>query len=61
MKVYTLNCFDYNSNTGKFDKYCENLGVFILKHYAEQFANQHSLINGDSLHYVIEVFELWIN
>lgn len=58
MKVYTLNSFDYNSDTGRFDRYCENLGVFILKHYAEQFADQHALNNGETLRYVIEEFEL---
>lgn len=62
MKVYTLNCFDYNSDTDKFDKYCENLGVFIMKHYAEQFADQHTLEHqeafGETLRYVIEEFEL---
>lgn len=61
MKVYTLNSFDYNSDTGRFDLYCENLGVFIIKRYAEQFADQHALKQTDStfnLRYVIEEFEL---
>ena len=58
MKVYTLNSFDYNSDTERFDLYCENLGVFIMKHYAEQFADQHSMNHGETLRYVIEEFEL---
>ena len=62
MKVYTLNSFDYNSDTGRFDLYCENLGVFIMKHFAEQFSHQHDLehreLFGENLRYVIEEFEL---
>lgn len=61
MKVYTLNSFAQNNETGFFDDYYDNLGVFIMKHYAEQFADQHALEQTDSafnLRYVIEEFEL---
>jgi hypothetical protein len=48
MKVYTLNSFAQNSETGYFDEYYDNHGVFIMKHYAEQFADQHALEQTDS-------------
>ncbi len=61
MKVYTLNSFAQNNETGFFDEYYDNHGVFIMKHFAEQFADQHALKQTDStfnLRYVIEEFEL---
>ena len=58
MKVYTLNSFAQNNETGFFDEYYDNHGVFIMKHFAEQFADQHSLNHGETLRYVIEEFEL---
>ena len=64
MKVYTLNCFSQNEDTGCFDDYYGNLGVFIMKHYAEQFSENHALehkeLFGEILRYVIEVFEIWL-
>ena len=59
MKVYTLNIFAQNNETGFFDEYYDNHGVFIMKHFAEQFTDQHSLNHGETLRYVIEEFELW--
>ena len=41
MKVYTLNSFAQNNETGFFDEYYDNHGVFIMKHFAEQFSHQH--------------------
>lgn len=62
MKVYTLNCFSQNEDTGYFDDYYGNLGVFIMKHYAEQFSENHALehkeLFGETLRYVIEGFEI---
>ena len=62
MKVYTLNCFSHNEETGYFDDYYGNLGVFIMRHFAEQFFNQHNLehkeLFGETLRYVIEEFEI---
>lgn len=62
MKVYTLNSFAQNSETGYFDDYYDNHGVFIMKHYAEQFSEQHTLehqeVFEETLRYVIEEFEL---
>lgn len=62
MKVYTLNSFAQNSETGYFDEYYDNHGVFIMKHYAEQFSEQHALehqeVFGETLRYVIEEFEI---
>ena len=62
MKVYTLNSFAQDDETGRFTEYYDNHGVFITKHYAEQFSEQHSLehkeIFWETLRYVIEEFEL---
>lgn len=62
MKVYTLNSFAQNNETGFFDDYHSNHGVFIMKHYAEQFSDQHALehqeVFGETLRYVIEEFDL---
>lgn len=58
MKVYTLNCFEYNINTGEFDMHCENIGVFILKEQAEKESEYHSSNYGEDLRYVIEEFEI---
>ena len=62
MKVYTLNCFSQNEDTGYFDEYYGNLGVFIMRHYAEQFSIEHYLEHrewfGETLRYVIEEFDL---
>ena len=62
MKVYTLNSFAQNNETGFFDEYYDNHGVFIMKHFAEQFSDQHALehqeLFGETLRYVIEVFEI---
>ena len=62
MKVYTLNSFSQNNETGFFDEYYDNHGVFIMKHFAEQFAeqfaDQHSLNHGETLRYVIEEFDI---
>lgn len=62
MKVYTLNSFAQNNETGFFDEYYDNHGVFIMKHFAEQFSHQHDLehkeLFGENLRYVIEEFEL---
>ena len=54
MKVYTLNSFSQNNETGFFDEYYDNHGVFIMKHFAEQ----HSLNHGGTLRYVIEEFDI---
>ena len=35
MKVYTLNSFAQDDETGRFTEYYGNHGVFIMKHYAE--------------------------
>jgi len=62
MKVYTLNSFAQNNETGFFDDYYDNHGVFIMKHYAEQFLENHALehkeLFGETLRYVIEEFEI---
>ena len=62
MKVYTLNSFSQNVETGYFDEYCVNLGVFIMRHFAEQFSESHNLehkeVFGENLRYVIEEFEI---
>ena len=62
MKVYTLNCFSQNVETGCFDKYYGNLGVFVMRHHAEQFLENHDLEHkewfGETLRYVIEDFEI---
>ena len=62
MKVYTLNSFAQDDETGRFTEYYDNHGVFIMKHYAEQFVDQHTLEHqeafGETLRYVIEEFEL---
>ena len=62
MKVYTLNSFAQNSETGSFTEYYDNHGVFIMRHYAEQFSIQHDLEHrewfGETLRYVIEEFDL---
>ena len=61
MKVYTLNSFAQNNETGFFDDYYDNHGVFIMEHFAEQFSHQHNLehkeLFGETLRYVIEEFE----
>ena len=62
MKVYTLNSFAQDDETGRFTEYYDNHGVLIMKHYAEQFSEQHALehkeIFGETLRYVIEEFDL---
>ena len=62
MKVYTLNSFAQDDETGRFTDYYDNNGVFIMKHYAEQFSEQHALehkeLFGETLRYVIEEFDL---
>ncbi len=63
MKIYTLNSFSQNVETGYFDEYYDNLGVFIMRHFAEQFSENHTLehkeVFGETLRYVIEEFEIW--
>lgn len=62
IKVYTLNSFAQNNETGFFDEYYDNHGVFIMRHFAEQFSNQHDLEHREwfceNLRYVIEEFEI---
>ena len=59
---FYLNSFSQNNETGFFDEYYDNHGVFIMKHFAEQFSDQHALehqeLVGETLRYVIEEFEL---
>ena len=63
MKVYTLNSFARNNETGRFTEYYDNHGVFIMRNYAEQFSTEHDLEHrewfGETLRYVIE--ELLVN
>jgi len=60
--IHTLNSFAQNNETGFFDEYYDNHGVFIMKHFAEQFSHQHDLEHrewfGENLRYVIEEFEI---
>ncbi len=62
MKVYTLNSFSQNNETGLFDEYYDNHGVLIMKHFAEHFYHHHDIehreLFGENLRYVIEEFEL---
>ena len=62
MKVYTLNSFARNNETGRFTEYYDNHGVFIMRRYAEQFSTEHDLEHrewfGETLRYVIEEFEI---